>query len=338
MLKDQHENIYIEFSMLGVNLLLILFILFLIIRTKKSSLVFLLFFGICAVSNHLLYNEMIIYYIFPDLTYEIIIKLTSLTYFMGGSLILALVGFQYKSETCKPIVYISIVYSFFVFNHIFFQDFYFFENFPFVNQTKIYSLIFIIVGQIQYAYAVFILVWARKHKRQGAGYYLLCLLLFWLVTLLVFFKYYNLCKISLINLALLFFIFAIVFYHYRAQFKPSATDDVSQLVDFRADEGKKKFLAQFPLSMQEQRIMYLILDKQSSREIASSLQLSVRTVENYTYRIFRKCSIKSRVELLALFYTHSALAPSLDREKGRALGSPAGMPVTNKRKKFPHPL
>lgn len=55
------------------------------------------------------------------------------------------------------------------------------------------------------------------------------------------------------------------------------------------------------LTPKEKEIIELVIQGQSSREIASALDLSVRTVENHRARIMEKLHISSAVELVKLF-------------------------------------
>jgi DNA-binding CsgD family transcriptional regulator len=55
------------------------------------------------------------------------------------------------------------------------------------------------------------------------------------------------------------------------------------------------------LTPKEREIVDLVIQGQSSREIATSLDISVRTVENHRARIMDKLHIASAVELVKLF-------------------------------------
>jgi two-component system, LuxR family, response regulator FixJ len=55
------------------------------------------------------------------------------------------------------------------------------------------------------------------------------------------------------------------------------------------------------LTPKEKEIIELVIKGQSSREIASAFDLSVRTVENHRARIMEKLHISSAVELVKLF-------------------------------------
>jgi FixJ family two-component response regulator len=55
------------------------------------------------------------------------------------------------------------------------------------------------------------------------------------------------------------------------------------------------------LTPKEKEIIELVIQGQSSREIASAFDLSVRTVENHRARIMEKLHISSAVELVKLF-------------------------------------
>ncbi|RYZ85874.1 MAG: hypothetical protein EOO68_29595, partial [Moraxellaceae bacterium] len=55
------------------------------------------------------------------------------------------------------------------------------------------------------------------------------------------------------------------------------------------------------LTPKERSIVELVIQGQSSREIATALDISVRTVENHRARIMDKLHIASAVELVKLF-------------------------------------
>jgi DNA-binding NarL/FixJ family response regulator len=52
------------------------------------------------------------------------------------------------------------------------------------------------------------------------------------------------------------------------------------------------------LSKQEAKIVRLVADGRTNREIASHLELSEHTVKNYLFKIFDKLGISNRVELV----------------------------------------
>jgi DNA-binding NarL/FixJ family response regulator len=59
------------------------------------------------------------------------------------------------------------------------------------------------------------------------------------------------------------------------------------------------------LTRREREIAHLVTDGLTSREVAESLFLSVRTVDNHLSRIYDKLGIRSRTELA------DALAPTV---------------------------
>lgn len=54
------------------------------------------------------------------------------------------------------------------------------------------------------------------------------------------------------------------------------------------------------LTQQEERVARLVADGLRSEEVARALSLSVRTVEAYLARVYRKLGVHSRAELSAL--------------------------------------
>ena len=61
------------------------------------------------------------------------------------------------------------------------------------------------------------------------------------------------------------------------------------------------------LTPQEHRVARLVADGLRSDEVAGALSLSVRTVEAYLARIYRKLEVHSRIELAALLRPHGPL-------------------------------
>ncbi|MDD3457520.1 helix-turn-helix transcriptional regulator [Sphaerochaeta sp.] len=62
------------------------------------------------------------------------------------------------------------------------------------------------------------------------------------------------------------------------------------------------FQKQYKLSEREQQIVRLLVDGKSYKEIAYELSLSPRTVETHVYRIFKKCSVSTKLELINKMY------------------------------------
>jgi two-component system invasion response regulator UvrY len=59
------------------------------------------------------------------------------------------------------------------------------------------------------------------------------------------------------------------------------------------------------LSDREAQVFDLLVHGKKVRDIATELTLSVRTVENYRYRIFSKLNIRRTVDLVAFAYQHN---------------------------------
>lgn len=60
----------------------------------------------------------------------------------------------------------------------------------------------------------------------------------------------------------------------------------------------ENFYDQYKLSKREREIVSLLIDGLSYKEIAFGLSLSPRTVETHIYRIFKKCSVSTKLELI----------------------------------------
>lgn len=67
------------------------------------------------------------------------------------------------------------------------------------------------------------------------------------------------------------------------------------------------------LTPQEQRILPLVGEGLTNKEIASQLGLSDRTVKNYLYKMFKKLHITKRSQAAALYAQRGAMSQSLTR-------------------------
>ena len=63
------------------------------------------------------------------------------------------------------------------------------------------------------------------------------------------------------------------------------------------------FYDQHQLSKREQEIIELLVAGNSYKEIAFQLSVSPRTVETHVYRIFKKCSVSTKLDLVNKIYT-----------------------------------
>ncbi len=61
-----------------------------------------------------------------------------------------------------------------------------------------------------------------------------------------------------------------------------------------------EFLEQFSITDRESEIISLLLHRRKNREIGEKLFISPRTVEAHIYNIYRKCSVKNKLELANL--------------------------------------
>ena len=80
--------------------------------------------------------------------------------------------------------------------------------------------------------------------------------------------------------------------------------DHLRLLSAQADSNSKE-----ALSRQESRIMALVVDGKTNKEIAAELQLSTKTVKNYLSNIFRKLQVSRRSQAAAKFANRFAGAP-----------------------------
>jgi DNA-binding NarL/FixJ family response regulator len=67
------------------------------------------------------------------------------------------------------------------------------------------------------------------------------------------------------------------------------------------------------LSFREQQIAHLIREAKSNKEIAQELRLTVGTVKEYLFHIFRKLDLKNRTDLAIWDYTRGNACCAADR-------------------------
>ena len=66
-------------------------------------------------------------------------------------------------------------------------------------------------------------------------------------------------------------------------------------------ESREKAFSRFGITQREQEIILLICEGRSNREIKDLLFLSLQSVKDHIYRIYRKTGVKNRVQLANLF-------------------------------------
>jgi len=68
------------------------------------------------------------------------------------------------------------------------------------------------------------------------------------------------------------------------------------------EKGKDldRFFSQYNISKREQEIIHLIMKGKSNKEIEENLYISIRTVKNHIYNIYKKLDVKSRWQLINL--------------------------------------
>ena len=81
---------------------------------------------------------------------------------------------------------------------------------------------------------------------------------------------------------------------YLREFSSSQTMEANRL---------STFYDQHKLSKREQEIVELLVAGNSYKEIAFQLSVSPRTVETHVYRIFKKCSVSTKLDLVNKIYT-----------------------------------
>ena len=75
----------------------------------------------------------------------------------------------------------------------------------------------------------------------------------------------------------------------------------AQLSRFGPDSGKEERLKRYRITAREAEIIELICRGYSNKEIEEKLFISIRTVKDHIYNIYRKTGLKNRVQLSNLF-------------------------------------
>ncbi len=82
-------------------------------------------------------------------------------------------------------------------------------------------------------------------------------------------------------------------------------NDVSNAIDEPSSRAK---LPQVTLSRREVEIVQLLCEGLSSKEIARSLHISAKTVENHRYNIYKKCGAESLASLMRYAIHHGLIS------------------------------
>ncbi|MBN2738575.1 MAG: helix-turn-helix transcriptional regulator [Spirochaetales bacterium] len=312
--------ITMTYIILSGFLLITVFLIFLWAKYRRHwFLCFLIVYGLFAFLNTTLFEEMVIYHFFPMLTYEILIKLSSLLAFTGGSIVLSYVRFRFPDETLKPLVYISWISTCGLTCTMFFLDASVFDMFSFLTEFAIFITPFLLFSEFFIAYALFICVLAVMRRRKSGIFHLVTFVSYILIT----YEGFNgsmFFGVSLIQIASLVMLLSLsLYYFFDYSLKKSIAVKGLRLpgetiaVDLSSGEAvldelslRKEYIDSSGLTGSAVLILSLLLEGKCAKEIAQDLGLSVRTVENYTYRIYKKFKIKSRSEILTLYYNYRA--------------------------------
>lgn len=82
-------------------------------------------------------------------------------------------------------------------------------------------------------------------------------------------------------------------------FSWASIDIIRFILDWKQDSDQTVIVPEsWGVSPREKEILMKLLAGSTNREISEELFISMRTVEAHTYSIYRKCGVKSRIELL----------------------------------------
>jgi DNA-binding CsgD family transcriptional regulator len=85
------------------------------------------------------------------------------------------------------------------------------------------------------------------------------------------------------------------------RFAATYLNEPAYLVDGRISDH---FRSLYGISDREGQIIGLLVDGHTGREVAESLYISAKTVENHVYNIYQKTQVRNRVELVNLIQEH----------------------------------
>lgn len=94
------------------------------------------------------------------------------------------------------------------------------------------------------------------------------------------------------NLATLFII-------YRTEIKTLPPEE-EKIKEFNLDERLEEVAKEYELTLREKELTALIYEGKSNAEIARILFISESTVKTHIYNIFRKMSVKNRIQLVCI--------------------------------------
>jgi DNA-binding NarL/FixJ family response regulator len=86
---------------------------------------------------------------------------------------------------------------------------------------------------------------------------------------------------------------------------PAVTQPLLTRMRLQKEEASEP--RQMPLSTQQQRVLALVAEGKTNKEIGSSLELSDKTVKNYIRFIFQKLKVTRRAQAAAFFIRDSSL-------------------------------
>jgi DNA-binding CsgD family transcriptional regulator len=154
----------------------------------------------------------------------------------------------------------------------------------------------------------------RKKKNALRAYWLLLLGLITVVIVLILLNSFGILTIMRYNLFTGFLIVAMnaVPILYLGWFAEKFHERPA--IDWRADSDATLLFGRYDISPREQEIVMLICSGKTNKQIAGELFISLQTVKDHAYRIFRKTGVKNRVQLANLFLNASG-APREDSSR-----------------------
>jgi len=167
--------------------------------------------------------------------------------------------------------------------------------------TLIYSIMRILSALIRFGVIafVFVIVHRLKSKNEIRFIRTICIMYFTAFAVYYIFRreipftrtdlvfYLNPFLYFLINIPPILYLRG----YFRKRFRESFIGQAEN-INFR------RFFEKYGLSPREQEIFFLLLDGKSNKDIEDALFISIRTVKNHVYSIFKKLNVNNRTQLL----------------------------------------
>ncbi|MBN1697599.1 MAG: hypothetical protein JW881_08810 [Spirochaetales bacterium] len=163
--------------------------------------------------------------------------------------------------------------------------------------TVVYAKAYAVIIVFYFIYNFIVIIRACRDKKSGALYLLSAMIAFGATAINDIFYDYRLFKTLLLaHLGVLLFIIVqsvYIFQHISKRFQSKQCPITDSF------EKKIRIINSYDLTNREKEILSLILEGNTTKDIAVKLDIAVKTVENHFFNIYRKTGLHSRFELLS---------------------------------------